>query len=284
MWLDAARSVSEGGEADWYAALEEHRIPTRKHGVFSVCRRELQEAFAQVCRLVVEAGEGSQLLDGAMGMFFLFPRLFLRPMADGTTVEIARGEIRRRLEMARSGRVKELLDEGVNGARDAAHRRDRADRRREADVGVTDTAVPDESAGRVSDARTVGLVDAMQFSRARQSLMSTGLATGPEALVGARQKHPGRVRPVGARGHVARGVEPYPTLDYSAEHLRGALGTGMPRLSAGHVDGWRFEHFRDLCLGDEENRRSRSFWLRFCVGWSRGPLHGRLAIFAPIRW
>ena len=38
----------------------------------------------------------------------------------------------------------------------------------------------------------------------------------------------------------------HPLLDIQPEHLDEALGATMPRHSGTGVDGWRFEHLRDM--------------------------------------
>ena len=87
------------------------------------------------------------------------------------------------------------------------------------------------------------------IGKLQRTLLS--LSGGPEALQAIRDLQFPRGRPVGPRGHEARGVEPYPELSFGVDHLMRALGERMPRLSACHVDGWRFEHMRDLCIDPE---------------------------------
>jgi len=77
--------------------------------------------------------------------------------------------------------------------------------------------------------------------------MSTGLAKG--SLVEVLQaKHPARTEAPGPRR-----VD-HPVLRLLPEWLETALGSGMPRWSGTGVDGWRFEHFRDLCAESPEAR------------------------------
>ena len=245
---------------DWLRELmEEEPVFTRRAGIPVPARAEVTRAWVEVAEAVLAARAGTREEEEAWGMFFLFPRLILRPLptqqpgsrgvSAGTGVMAVRREIERRLRHMREGRMSVLLEEARADAqvRQARRRRDR-DRTR-AQRAYTDTEVPpeEEAAARVS--RAARLASVGEHRRASQALLAGGLAPGgPDTVRRLQDKHPPRREPAGERrgGH--------PVVRMQMEHLQAALGSGMPRHSGTGVDGWRFEHFRDLCGGDQRAR------------------------------
>jgi hypothetical protein len=255
---EAADAAAAGGaraaEWDWFQVLtEEAPVFTRRAGVPVPARREVAQAFAEVLEAALGTPHGSAEGDRAWGLVFLFPRLILRPLPSGATGDRRSGvmEVRRvmtrRLQWLRAGRIGELIAEGRAETQIRADRRRRDRGRRTA--AYTETELPEQREAARRAGAAARLADRGEYRRARQQLCSTGFLPGGEAT---RRALRGKCPPRWEERAERRGD--HPALDIRAEHLDEALGASMPRHSGTGVDGWRFEHLRDMCGEDPHVR------------------------------
>ena len=162
----------------------------------------------------------------AHALVLAFPTLMLRPLPEGCTHAAAEAEAQRRVALWKAGRFGDLQREALAGR---TPRNPSSERR-------------DDSANRAAQ-----LVREGAFGRASALAQSYGLVQDPEEAVRAlRHLHPPKRHfPDFAAPSAPARVPPQGGTLIDLYHLSSAIRK-MPKRSATHVDGWRWEHLRDI--------------------------------------
>ena len=108
--LEALMMDSAGGEQKWL--LDEialFNVPIKRRSFPKEASRLLREALDKTLSMALSLHGSSPLAFNAFSLFFLFPRLFLRPLPDGCKGSFAAATLLRRCNVLREGRITVLL-------------------------------------------------------------------------------------------------------------------------------------------------------------------------------
>ena len=178
--------------------------------------------------------------EAAFNLLLLLPALLLTPGPRKKRQPLLRDVVKRRCRLFLQGQLEELIRERDDQLTvDVRYRASRAGRGHAAAMDST----PSAAEHRKHVSRIVRLVNAGQFGKARNQLLSPGIAEpSPEVLQQLRDKHPGRQRPIDW-DHIS-GVPPVPinvVWDIVEEVLR-----TTPKLSGPALSGLRADHVKSL--------------------------------------
>ena len=217
--------------ADTIAFLRDHRgLPTRPRGISEAAIDVMAPLALEAMRLAASLPHTHPHRASAHALVLSFPTLMLRPFPPGATNDAAQAESARRAALWKAGRFHDLRREAV-AARSAA--------------GTSENRRDDTAE------KAALLVREGAFGRASALAQSHGLVQDPEEAARALAAlHPPRRRVSGfvPPGAPAR-VPPQAGSGVDLSHLKRAI-RGMPKRAATHVDGWRWEHVRDLASHD----------------------------------
>ena len=217
-----------------YAFLRDHRgLRTRPQGIAPLVLDILAPPVLEAMSLAGRLHQSHPGRPAAFALVTAAPTLLFRPFPPGAAQPAVRIEATRRVSLWRAGRLADLMQEAVT---EHAAGQPPAGRRRPAD------AAPHLAASLVRDGA---------YGKAAALAQSHGLVEDPaeaeralRALHRPRRAFPDYVPP----GRPAR--TPSAAQVVQAEHVQEAVQR-MPKRAATHVDGWRWEHIRDLLNVEE---------------------------------
>ena len=179
--------INLGISAGEWITLQEG-ITSIPHIPHQACE-EWKSCFLTVIREAI-AKHDTERREAAFNLLLLLPALLLTPGPRKKRQPLLRDVVKRRCRLFLQGQLEELIRERDDQLTvDARYRASRAGRGHAAAMDST----PSAAEHRKHVSRIVRLVNAGQFGKARNQLLSPGIAEpSPEVLQQLRDKHPGR--------------------------------------------------------------------------------------------
>jgi len=220
---------SPGGEDRWLLAeISSFNVPVKRRAFPKEASEALREALDTTLSFALSLHKSSPLAFSAAALFVLFPRLILRPLADGCQGRLAAAAFLDRCKRLEAGDLEGLIREAHEAQTERVRGRTAAASTQPHSFSKT--------------ARAAVLAGAGELGRACKVAFTYGIEADPEVAATFLAKLTLR----GRHSHVPL----HPSSLKPAENSipLTAISEGfskMPKKSAAHRDGWTWELLRD---------------------------------------